>query len=1416
MEGARWKKIEELFEQAVEIPPGEREEWVRSASGGDIELEREVLEMIEADRGSASFIESPVFAAPTFSSLLPTLEDPVGSELIGSKIGTYELVRELGRGGMGTVFLARRADREFEQLVAIKLIKRGMDTDFILKRFRNERQILAVLNHPLIARLLDGGTTDDGLPYFVMEYVQGEPIHIFCDRKKLTISERLSLFQKVCSAVGYAHENLIIHRDLKPGNILVTDKMDLKLLDFGIAKILDPEFIGDSLAHTVTGMRLMTPEYASPEQIRGEDLAPASDIYALGVLLFELLTGRSPYRFQSKAPHDVARAICEDDPLDPVFAFEHPGPEGSADVELLAGRRGSTVENLKKDLGGEVRKILLKALRKSPKNRYGSAQEFSRDISAYLDGSPVSAPSPDTGQFPLFENSIRTSLSLAVLPFRLINLSSTTDGPNTGDFLSLGLADAVITRLSNLKTIAVRPTSSILRYDAVEGIDPCEAGRELNAAYILDGRIQVTGERVRVTTQLTKCADNQTVWAGHFEEQSGDLLTLQDSISAQVSEALVETLSGETLAPVEVRGTDNAQAYEAYLRGRFHWHSYTVEGLAKALVYFYEAIALDPDFARAYSGVADYYNFLSIFGIMPPNESFPAAKEAAQKAIELDPELAEAHVSLGITAFGYDWDYPLAEKHFKRALELNRNLGDAHLWYAQLLSLLGRHDESIHEMARAERLNPQSPSVLVTCAFAFRNARKYERCLEKLRQALRIQPHYYIAEQAYSWIVGFLGNYDEAIRMCEKAARDTNRLGLPLYALGYTYAVAGRREDAEAVVAELVESSDRQYVPEVYFALIYTALGDKDQAFEWLSKGLEAKDFWVVFCPVDPRFDPLKSDPRFDQLTKRIRPATDSPDIHQSRVPTRLMATPQTEGAKASVQPGIWGLGAALASAGGLAVVLVLIAWWFGAFGMLMNGIGRTPDSSENSALLPAGKKSIAVMPFMTDAHLDEEQSLGVGLAESLYRRLGVVSELSVRPALLNLSDSRSVEEIGNSFGVNYVLRGNLEKENASFRITAELLDTRTGSIVWAETFDEDDDDFPSLQSRIANRVVKALTITLSANERTQLEKEPTNDSEAFQLYLAGRFLMRDRSVENIHKAIATFEKARNRDPDFSLAYVGLADAYSLLNLYQVPPPAGAYATAKANAQKALEIDPNSSEAHASMAYVLFYGDWNRTEAVNHFTRAIELNGSYSTAHHWFALALAAMNRPQQAVRQIDLALELEPQSPIVPSAAGLVYYYARRYEEGLKMCRRSIELNELMVPAHKTMRVIYEATGRAELANNAYLKERSFRGNTDENEPGWSMITAQVRAVAGNKKAAEEALGRALRARVVTDNPKGYAYEIAVAYTLMGSNEKALDWLEKARNAKDHGFNFVLSDPRLDPLRQSERFQKIVQGAFR
>ena len=405
----------------------------------------------------------------------------------------------------------------------------------------------------------------------------------------------------------------------------------------------------------------------------------------------------------------------------------------------------------------------------------------------------------------------------------------------------------------------MRPTSSVVKYASDEA-DRENAGNSLGVSHILDGRIQHIGNRVRVTAQLVHLRNNETMWAGQFDEQMDDILTLQDSISAQVADALIHQLTGEEREKINKRGTDNPKAYESYLRGRFYWHSYEVENIAKALVCFYEAIAHDENFALAYTGVADYFNFLSVFGLMSPEESFPAAKEAAQKAIELDDTSAEAYTSLAVTYLGYDWDFAESERLFKKALQLNPNYGEAHVWYAHLLGLQNKHEESLREMSRAEKLNTVSASLLINYAIRLRDARKFDEALAKIRQANKLSPNYNIGTQAYCWVVDYTDSGAEAEETCRLAYEKNENLNLPTYAYAYVLAANGKREKARELAEKLEARKKEIYVPSSHLVLIYIALGEYDLAFKWLDAAFTERDFWAIWLPVDPRYDALKKD----------------------------------------------------------------------------------------------------------------------------------------------------------------------------------------------------------------------------------------------------------------------------------------------------------------------------------------------------------------------------------------------------------------------------------------------------------------------------------------------------------------------------------------------------------------------------
>src|SRR5213080_2717377 len=405
----RWKQVEVVFEQALELPAGERAAFIQKNCEGDEELRREVESLLESHASAGRFIDQPdIFFREE------DLKDDDTSVAAGQLIGAYRIVREIGRGGMGAVYLAERADEQYKKQVAIKLIKRGMDTDSVLRHFRNERQILAGFDHPNIARLFDGGTTDDGLPYFVMEYVEGLPINEYCAAHKVSLVERLKLFREVCAAVSYAHRHTVIHRDIKMSNILVTSDGTPKLLDFGIAKILQPGG-GPEALMTMTGVRPMTPEYASPEQVRGEPVTTASDVYSLGIILYELLVGRSPYRFTSRSPLDIAREITDTEPPRPSTVVSNKNQQSEISNQKL--------------LRGDLDNIALMALRKEPERRYQSVEQLSDDIHRHLGNRPVLARK-DTVRYRAAKfvqrNKVAVAAALLLLASLVAGLIATT------------------------------------------------------------------------------------------------------------------------------------------------------------------------------------------------------------------------------------------------------------------------------------------------------------------------------------------------------------------------------------------------------------------------------------------------------------------------------------------------------------------------------------------------------------------------------------------------------------------------------------------------------------------------------------------------------------------------------------------------------------------------------------------------------------------------------------------------------------------------------------------------------------------------------------------------------------------------------------------------------------------------------
>jgi serine/threonine-protein kinase len=1337
----RWRQVENIFQTALDMPAERRASYLSEACGQDHTLQEEIVSLLASHESGDYSFEDLIPADIKAKRFDPFADDH--DPLIGRRLGAYEIVREIGRGGMGAVYEAVRVDKEFTKRAAIKLVKRGMDTDFILRRFRKERQILASLDHPNIARLLDGGTTEDGLPYFVMEFIAGQPLYDFCDERKLSINERLKLFRAICDAVHNAHQKQVVHRDIKPSNVLVTCEGVPKLLDFGIAKLLNPDLAGD-ITHdpTATAMRLMTPEYASPEQVQGAPITPSTDVYSLGVLLYELLTGHRPYRLYNRAPHEIARVICEEPPAPLSIIITRPHDllkSGSEDptLERVYLARGATVEILRRDLAGNLEDIVSRALRKEPEWRYPSAKQLGDDITCYLEGRSLSSLPDAPYAGPLKPSPPSSDTALAVLPLKLIDPPGAESG---SDYLGAGLADALITRLSSIRRFAVRPTSSVLRYSGE--VDPLQAGRELGVAFVLDGRIRRGGERIRVTLQLLNVRDGTTAWAGQFDENFTDVLTLEDTICSGVAEAIVPHLTADEKLKLAKRGTDDPQAHEAYLRGRAFWNKFTEDAFAKAIVCYHQAIAIDPDYAVAFAGIGEYYNWLGIFSVLPFSECAIAAYEAAATAVELDPSLAEAHGALGQAKLCRDFSWDSAERQLFKAIELNPNYAPARTWYAFQLGMEGRFTEALREAQTAASLDPFSIISRFSVLWSLYQARRFDDALAMARERLQLEPASVMLLFGSSYVLSAIGQHDAAIAAAEKAIEGMGKASHTLGRLAAAYAEAGRVEEAEAMLREMDEVAARRYISPYHLALVKCALGQVELALDLLERAFELKDAWILWVAVDPEFDRLHGHARFDNLLRKLN--------------HRLAALP------------------------------------------------ALPIESH------LGQESIAVLPFrVLTAPIENtgDEYLGLGLADALITRLSNVRRLVVRPTSSVLRyRGMAVDPLvaGRDLHVDYVVDGSLRRAGERLRVTAQLMDVSEGVTRWAEQFDEQSNDVLQIEDSISERVTTALLPQLTGDERVQLSKRGTDNAEAFESYLRGRYYWSTYTESGLARAIECYNHAIKLDPDYALAYTGIADYYNWLGVFGLRPFKECSQAAKDAAEKAVDLDPSAAEAYSALGFATVTRDFDWSVAEAHHRHAIEVNPNYATGHHWYSFHLMMTGRFDDALREILRARELDPLSPSVVQALAWCYYQARRIEESVTTYENMLEAAPDFSYGLATYAWTLRAAGRADEAVLASEKALQLSGGGQFFVSGLGASYA----VAGRLDDARAALRRL---KDISTRAYVSPYHTALIHLHLGEHDRALALLKEAYEINEGWLVWLGVEPAWDVLRGDHAFEEFL-----
>ncbi|TMQ58675.1 MAG: tetratricopeptide repeat protein [Candidatus Eisenbacteria bacterium] len=750
--------------------------------------------------------------------------------MIGKTLSHYRIVERIAAGGMGVVH--RAWDERLNRDVALKVLPAGaLSDDAARERFRREALALSRLNHPHIATIYDLDRQDD-VDFLAMEYIPGRTVAQKIAQGAITEAEAASIGCQITEALEEAHDQGIVHGDLKSENVIVTPKGWAKVLDFGLATLRGPvleraETATYADANVVAG----TLPYMAPEQLLSGRTDPRSDLYALGVILYEMGTGRLP--FEERLASALVDAICH----------RPPAPPG----EIRPG------------ISRLFESVILRLLEKDSARRYQTARELNADLRRVCSAGPASFA---RGEAERGTRSRRIE-SIAVLP--LENLSRDPEQ----DYFADGMTEALIAGLAKIRALRVISRTSVMRYKGAR-VALAEIARALEVDAIVEGSVLRSGERVRITALLVDTATDRHLWAETYERDMGDILALQSEVAKAIAGEIQVTITPQEVARLARPRAIDPEAYHAYLKGRYHWEKRSEEGLKRALHFFQEAIERDPTYAPAYAGIADYYITLSNYNVVDSHEAYPKGKAAALRALEMDPGSAEAYTSLGSVKGSYEWDRKGAEQDFRRAIALNPNYATAHHWFADHLVSLRRFQEGIAEITVAKSLDPLSSSISADAGGYQFYAGRYDKAIALLEKTLEQDPGFARAYGQLGGIFEQMGKYEEAIEAFKKAKEVSGGATYSLTALTHAYALAGRRDEAERMLQQLEEIGKRKFVSSYSIAAVYVALGDTDRAFDYLDRAVQDHDRALIWLPVAPRFNRVRSDPRFRAILRTV------------------------------------------------------------------------------------------------------------------------------------------------------------------------------------------------------------------------------------------------------------------------------------------------------------------------------------------------------------------------------------------------------------------------------------------------------------------------------------------------------------------------------------------------------------------
>jgi len=736
--------------------------------------------------------------------------------MIGQTISHYAILEKLGEGGMGVVYKA--LDTKLNRTVALKFLPPDLTRDQdAIDRFINEAQAASSLDHANICTIYEINETAEGQLYIAMAGYDGETLQEKIARGKLLVAEANDIATQIARGLERAHEAGIIHRDIKPSNVVITTRGEVKIIDFGLAKL------AGQMHFTKTGNLSGTVAYMSPEQVQSKPIDHRTDIWSLGVVLYEMLTGELP--FQGEGDHAVIFSIVNEDP--------------------------AIVTALRPETPALLAQLVHKAMQKNPADRSQTMAEVIRDLSHFLDKTAASSTKKNIP-------------AIVVLPFA--DLSPQKDQ----EYFCDGLTEELVSALSKIEGWRVVSRTSAFAFKGKEQ-DVRVIGKRLNVSHALEGSVRKAGSRLRLSAQLTSVDDGFQLWSGTYDRDLGDVFAIQDDIAGAIVDKLKVKLAGDQHAQLIKRYTENLAAYNLYLQARFYLNKRTEPGLRKSITFCEQAIALEPGYTLAYAGLADSYILLCFQGFLPPQEAMPKAKAAVEQALAIDETLAEAHTSLGCIRAIYEHDWPGSAQEFQRALALNPNHSMTRYWYALwYLLLTGQFEAALAETQKALEFDPLSLVINTGRGWQLYLAGQHERALAAIQQTLEMDKDYVFARDLLGQVYAQQGRYEEAITELEKVVTLSNRRTLSLAALGHVYAVAEKIDEAKQLLAELLALAQQKYVSSYDIALIYAGVAENEQALEWLEKAYKEHNCWLGFLNTEPRFQKLRSDPRFGALLKKV------------------------------------------------------------------------------------------------------------------------------------------------------------------------------------------------------------------------------------------------------------------------------------------------------------------------------------------------------------------------------------------------------------------------------------------------------------------------------------------------------------------------------------------------------------------